>query len=74
MAKGYRRQNQDRFGARRKLRQLQRKQRADEAKLGITAPVVVRDGKERKGEDGDDDLMGEEVFEAEMERGFKRED
>jgi len=74
MAKGYRRQNQDKFGARRKLRALQRKVKAEEAKLGITAPIIIRDGARKRKKDDDADLMDEETFEAEMEKGFKRED
>jgi len=72
MAKSYRRQNQDKFGARRRLRQLQREQKKKEAALGITARIV-RDTVE-SADDPDSDLLSEKVFEREMEKGFKRED
>ena len=61
----------EKFGARRKLKQLQRAVRREEAALGITAPVVVGKGVRPE---PDEDLMGEEAFEAEMNKGFKRED
>ncbi len=74
MIRKLKRQNQDKFGARRKLHQLQRKMKAEEAKLGITAPVIIRNGTRRKPDEEEPDSMSEEVFEEEMEQKFKRED
>ena len=74
MPRNYHRQSQDKFGARRRLRQLQRKAKAEEAKLGITAPIVTRNGTRQQQPDEEPNGMSEEVFESEMEKKFHRED
>ncbi len=70
MTRKLRRQTQDKFGARRRLRQLQKRLREEENRDRITAPII-----RQKTQDTipDDDLMGEETFEQEMERPWKRE-